>query len=291
MFSLIAGIASAIIILIFFLVRWNTVLDSEVKKRTKELEESNKQISLTNIKLQTANELLKVHDKMQRDFINIAAHELRTPIQPMLGLTEIIKNRSNDKEQKELLEVVIKNTRRLKNLAEDILDVTRFESNALPLNKEEFFLDGLIQTIIKDFQNNLESNKKIKFEHNTNTIEPIIIYADKNRISQVITNLINNSIKFIEKEGTIYINMYKRKDNDNDSNEKVVISIKDTGMGIDNDILPQIFKKFTTKSFQGTGLGLYICKNIIENHGGEIWAANNKDGKGASFSFYLPLKK
>jgi signal transduction histidine kinase len=291
MFSLIAGITSAIIILIFILIRWNSVLDSEVKKRTKELEESNKHITLTNIKLKTANELLKVHDKMQKEFINIAAHELRTPIQPMLGLTEVIKNRLNDKEQKELLDVVIKNTRRLKNLAEDILDVTRFESNALSLNKEEFNLDELIQMNIKEFQNNLEYNKKIKFEYHTNIVEPVIIYADKNRISQVITNLINNSIKFIEKEGTISINMDKRKDNDNDTNEKVVISIKDTGMGIDNDILPQIFKKFTTKSFQGTGLGLYICKNIIENHGGEIWAANNKDGKGASFSFYLPLKK
>ena len=125
----------------------------------------------------------------------------------MLGLTEIIKNRSNDKEQKELLDVVIKNTKRLKNLAEDILDVTRFESNALSLNKEEFSLDELIQMNIKEFQNNLEFNKKIKFEYNTNTIEPIIIYADKNRISQVIANLINNSIKFIEKEGTISINM------------------------------------------------------------------------------------
>jgi signal transduction histidine kinase len=291
MFSLIAGIASAIIILIFFLIRWNNVLDSEVKKRTKELEESNKQISLTNLKLKTANEQLKVHDKMQKEFINIAAHELRIPIQPILGLTEIIKNRSNDKGQKELLDVVIKNTKRLKKLAEDILDVTRFESNALSLNKEEFSLDELIQMIIAEFQNNLELNKKIKFEYNNNNIDPIIIYADKNRVSQVIANLINNSIKFIEKEGTISINMDKRKDNDNDTNEKVVISIKDTGIGIDNDILPQIFKKFTTKSFQGTGLGLYICKNIIENHGGEIWAANNKDGKGASFSFYLPLKK
>jgi signal transduction histidine kinase len=161
----------------------------------------------------------------------------------------------------------------------------------LSLNKEEFSLDELIQMTIKEFQNNLEYNKKIKFEYYTNIVEPIIIYADKNRISQVITNLINNSIKFNEKEGTISINMDKRKDNDNDTNEKVVISIKDTGMGIDNDILPQIFKKFTTKSLQGTGLGLYICKNIIENHGREIWAANNKDGKGASFSFYLPLKK
>jgi two-component system, OmpR family, sensor histidine kinase VicK len=176
-------------------------------------------------------------------------------------------------------------------LAEDILDVTRFESNALSLNKEEFILDELIQTKIKEFQNNLEFNKKIKFEYHTNTIEPIIIYADKNRISQVIANLINNSIKFIKKEGTISINMDKRKDNDYDTNEKVIISIKDTGMGIDKDILPKIFKKFTTKSFQGTGLGLYICKNIIKNHGGEIWAANNKDGKGASFSFYIPLKK
>ena len=136
---------------------------------------------------------------MQKEFINIAAHELRTPIQPILGLSEIVKNKIKDKEEKELLDVIIKNTKRLKNLTEDILDITRFESSKLHLHKEEFNLDELIQTIIKEFENRLNDNKKIKFEFKNNNIDPIIVNADKNRISQVISNLINNSIKFIKK--------------------------------------------------------------------------------------------
>ncbi len=227
---------------------------------------------------------------MQKEFINIAAHELRTPIQPILGLSEIVKNKIKDKEEKELLDVIIKNTKRLKNLTEDILDITRFESSKLHLHKEEFNLDELIQTIIKEFENSLNDNKKIKFEFKNNNIDPIIAYADKNRISQVISNLINNSIKFIKKEGTIFIDIEKRNRNGNNTNEIVVLKIKDTGSGIDNYILPNLFKKFTTKSFQGTGLGLYICKNIIEAHSGKIWAENNDDGIGATFSFYLYLK-
>jgi signal transduction histidine kinase len=290
MFSLIAGFTAAIMILIIFLIRWNNVLDKEIKRRTNELEESNKQISMTNIKLEAANEQLKVHDKMQKEFINIAAHELRTPIQPILGLTEIVKNKIKDKEEKELLDVVIKNIKRLKNLTEDILDITRFESNTLNLNKEEFNLDELIQNVIKEFKNVSNDSKKIKFEYKNNNIDPILVYADKNRISQVISNLINNSIKFIIKEGTIFIDIEKRKMNSNYINETVVFKIKDTGPGIDNEILPTLFRKFATKSFQGTGLGLYICKNIIEAHGGKIWAENNDDGRGATFSFYLYLK-
>ena len=145
MFSLIAGFTTAIMILIIFLIRWNSVLDKEVKRRTSELEESNKQLSMTNTKLEAANDQLKVHDKMQKEFINIAAHELRTPIQPILGLSELIRNKIKDKEEKELLDVIIKNTKRLKNLTEDILDITRFESSKLHLHKEEFNLDELIQ--------------------------------------------------------------------------------------------------------------------------------------------------
>ncbi len=122
------------------------------------------------------------------------------------------------------------------------------------------------------------------------SIDPLIVYADKNRISQVISNLINNSIKFIKKEGTIFIDIENIKRNGNNINEIVLVKIKDTGSGIDNEILPNLFKKFTTKSFQGTGLGLYICKSIIEAHGGKIWAENNDDGIGATFSFYLYLK-
>jgi signal transduction histidine kinase len=290
MFSLIVGFTAAITILIIFLIRWNSSLDKEVKRRTSELEESNKQLSITNTKLEAANDQLKVHDTIQKEFINIAAHEFRTPLQPILGLSELVRNKINDKEEKELLDVVIKNTKRLKNLTESILDITRFESNTVHLHKEEFNLDELIQTIITEFKNSLTDSKKIKFEYKNNNIDPLIVYADKNRISQVISNLINNSIKFIKKEGTIFIDIENRKRNGNNINEIVLVKIKDTGSGIDNEILPNLFRKFTTKSFRGTGLGLYICKSIIEAHGGKIWAENNDDGIGATLSFYLYLK-
>ena len=126
------------------------------------------------------------------------------------------------------------------------------------------------------------------------------VVADKNRISQVISNLINNSIKFISTEngngdtkGLISINIEKTIINSNERNNSVIdgviITIKDNGQGIDSEISPRLFTKFASKSYQGTGLGLYICKNIIEAHGGKIWAKNNEDGKGATFSFSLPL--
>jgi signal transduction histidine kinase len=236
---------------------------------------------------------LQMHEKMQNEFINTSAHELRTPIQPILGLTQILRGKIKDKEHIKLLDIVIKNTKKLKKLAEDTLDVSRIESNLLNLNKEDFTLDSLIIDIIKECENELDNNKKIKFEYPNydSNRTSTLIFGDKNRISQVIYNIINNSIKFIEKEGNISIDVDKGKNNDNDTNEIVVVSIKDTGVGIDEEIFSNLFKKFSTKSFQGTGLGLYISKNIVEAHGGKIWAENNKDGKGATFSFSLPLKE
>lgn len=289
MFSLIAGITAAIMMLTIFLIRWNSILDKEVKTRTKELEESNKQISLANMKLETANKQLKVHDNMQKEFINIAAHELRTPIQPIMGLSEIVKNKTNDKEQKELLDIIIRNTKKLKNLAEDLLDVSKIESNSLTLNKEKFDINHIIHTIITDIQNNLHIKKKIRFEFNvdSSTQFPLIINADKNRVSQVISNIINNSVKFIKKEGRISVKTERRKI---DGKDVVVVTIKDSGIGIDEEIFSRLFRKFATKSFQGTGLGLFICKNIVQSHGGHIWAENNKDGKGSTFSFYIPVE-
>ena len=114
----------------------------------------------------------------------------------------------------------------------------------------------------------------------------IIVQADKYRLNQVISNLISNSIKFTNKSGTIFINTKREKDNN-----AIIISIKDTGIGIDPEVMPRLFTRFASKSFQGTGLGLYISKSIIEAHGGRIWATNNTDGKGAIFAFSLPLKK
>jgi signal transduction histidine kinase len=244
--------------------------------------------------LERDNEQLKVHNEMQKEFINVAAHELRAPVQPILALTEQLGEKIKNKDQVQLLDVVIRNAQRLKNISEDILDVTKFESNSLHLTKEKCSLNQLIFNIVTDFQNNLENDKKIKFDYNANNyvggVGPIMINADKNRISQVISNLINNSVKFIKKEGTISVSIDRRKTYDRDNKKVAVVVIKDTGSGIDDEMFPKLFKKFATKSFQGTGLGLYICKNIVESHGGKIWAENNKDEKGSTFSFCLPLE-
>jgi two-component system sensor histidine kinase VicK len=224
-------------------------------------------------------------NKMQNDFINIAAHELRTPIQPILGLTEIIRSHTKDIEQAKLLEVVSRNANRLKRLTEDILDVTKIESQSLDLKKEEFNLNDVILNAIDDISTNKESIKikknLIKLHYHHPQQQDIFVQADKGRISQVIHNLLDNALKFTE-AGNITISTHLKKD------EEVIVSIKDTGRGLDPGILPRLFSKFATKSDTGTGLGLFISKSIIEAHGGIIWAENNKDGeKGATFYFSL----
>jgi signal transduction histidine kinase len=251
----------------------------------------NKTLELTNKKLQSVNKKLQNRDKMQREFINIAAHELRTPIQPVLALAEQLRERTKDKEQIQLLDIVIRNARRLKKLSDNILDVTKIESNALNMNKEIFSIEELILESIKDFEDNLKV-KGIKFEfRNINNVRNV--FADKNRIGQVISGMIGNSVKFIGKEGTISITAERKKVNQdgigNKEKDVVVVCVKDTGTGIDTEILPKLFTKFASKSFQGTGLGLYISKKIVEAHGGMVLAENNNDGKGAKFSFSLPL--
>jgi signal transduction histidine kinase len=286
MFSLLAGTTAAVAVLILFLTRWNSILDKEVKKRTKELDESNKQLTL-------ANEQLNLHDKMQKEFINIAAHELRTPIQPLLSLTQIIRSKIKDAEQGELLDNVIKNAKRLQRLAEDILDITRIESQSLDLKKERFNLNDLILNGVQDYKNQLEkdhdNNITLLYEFKNDDI--FFVEADRYRLTQVISNLLNNAIKFIkeggEGGGTISITLEKKKE---DNQQEVLISIKDSGVGIHSDIIPRLFSKFATKSEKGTGLGLFISKNIVEAHGGRIWAENNSDGKvGATFYISLPL--
>jgi signal transduction histidine kinase len=247
-----------------------------------QLEESNKQLT-------EANEQLKVHNKLQDDFINIAAHELRTPIQPILSLSDVLSSRIRRTggvgagEGQEILDVIIRNAKRLQRLAEDILDATRIENHLLKLNKERFGLNELISNAIQDYRNEIEKdNRGIKLLDSL-CKQDIVVEADRSRLTQVISNLLSNAIKFTT-EGTISISTEK-KDN------QVIVSVKDTGSGIDHEILPRLFSKFSGKSFEGTGLGLFISKNIVEAHGGRMWAQNNSDGKGATFSFSLPLSK
>ncbi|MDQ3902301.1 MAG: ATP-binding protein, partial [Thermoproteota archaeon] len=244
-------------------------------------------------------EQLKIHDKMQREFINIAAHELRTPIQPILGLSEVVLCSTKDAEQAKLLEIINRNAKRLQRLTEDILDVTKIESQSLNLKKEQFNLNEVITNAMDDITTN-----KIISSSCSKTRNPIIkllcniqdtfVYADKERISQVILNLLNNAVKFTKDEKGIITVIVGRKDHKNEeqyNNQEIVVSIQDTGQGIDPQIFPRLYSKFATKSETGTGLGLFICKGIVEAHCGKIWAENNKDGKGATFSFSLPLSK
>ncbi|MGA9151243.1 MAG: HAMP domain-containing sensor histidine kinase, partial [Candidatus Nitrosopolaris sp.] len=219
----------------------------------------------------------------------IAAHELRTPIQPILGLTQILRSRIKDSQQQQLLDTIFRNAQRLQRLTQDILDVSRIESKSLDLNKELFSLNEMISNVIADYNRVIKEhqgtiNLKLEF---TDPKEDIFIEADKSRINQVISNLLSNSIKFT-KEGTITTAVVP-------NNSEIIVSVNDTGSGIDSEVLPKLFTKFatttTTKYKTGTGLGLFISKNIIEAHGGRVWGKNNYPaGKGATFGFSLPFQ-
>lgn len=301
MFSLLAGTSAAVVVLIVFLIKWSGSLDAEVRRRTAELKESNKRLAL-------ANEQLKTQERMQKEFINVAAHELRTPIQPILGLSEILRSRLTkgpEWQGRDLLDIIIRNAKRLQRLAEDILDVTRIESQSMKLKKERFSLNRLISQIVEDRRKQISKADSDPASVNGDMgielafvpqKDSVFIEADKSRISQVISNLLSNAIKFTIQEGkegekrdkTILVTIDK-----DDLHNEAIVSIRDAGIGIDSEIFPRLFSKFASKSFEGTGLGLFISKSIIEAHGGKIWAENNatnsyRDG-GATFRFSLAL--
>ena len=208
----------------------------------------------------------------------------------------------SDRSTQDSLEALGRNAIRLRNLTNDILDVSRIETGTLKLNKERINLNDKIKNVIKDISNtNLQVGQKgltIQFlnDKNNDGIE-YYVNADKSRVFQVLSNLINNAIKFTDINGVISISLNKTEslttDNNNtvEKNEYVFIRIKDDGSGIDPEIHSKLFSKFATKSDIGTGLGLFIAKSIIEAHGGKIFAENNRDGKGATFTFTLPLGK
>ena len=311
----------------FLVITWNKRLRTTVNTKTAELK--------------GANEQLKAHDKMQREFINIAAHELRTPTQAVLGYSEILKKLSREENRhNEMIDAIHRNATRLQRLANDILDVTRIESKTLNLRKERFNLNEALSHVVNDYKNEInKNNPQISISYEP-AIEPgngwPLIVADKERVIQVVSNLINNAIKFTT-QGTISVSAKIIRENEEMSTKnkgrrtpedrmmgtdkeirrlddrQVLVSIKDTGSGIDSEIVPKLFSKFTTKSLKGTGLGLFISKSIVEAHGGKIWAENNDrcDGdylhsrndnedrgglkesgnerRGATFNFTLPL--
>ncbi|MDQ4014382.1 MAG: ATP-binding protein [Thermoproteota archaeon] len=269
---LIIAIGASAVTAAVVILQWNKNLEKTIAQRTALLRE--------------ANEQLTVHDKLQREFINIAAHELRTPLQPILGLSQILESKLG--EGSEEMKVIARNARRLERLTQDILDVSRIESGALSLNIQTIDLDEAISSVIIDYRNNIadvirtENTKKEKVKIN---YEPkkLMVKGDKERIQRIISNLINNALRFT-KEGEIIVKTQV-------IDGFVQTIVKDTGTGIDPEIMPRLFQKFVTKSEKGTGLGLFISNSIVQAHGGTMWAENNAGGKGATFTFTLPLEK
>jgi two-component system sensor histidine kinase VicK len=240
---------------------------------------------------------------MQREFINIATHELRTPAQSVLGYAELMRENALDREAKigesiEEIEAIYRNAIRLQKLTNDILDVSRIESQTLSLDKEVINLNELIARIVQDYKSYLRrhsnsiGNKSSPVQLFSVTSQSndseVFVEADRGRITQAISNLINNAIKFTSQKGGT-ISIIRERRNNKDDNQEVIINVKDTGEGIHPEIIPRLFTKFATRSSSGTGLGLYISKSIVEAHAGRIWAENNSDGKGATFSFSLPI--
>jgi signal transduction histidine kinase len=269
---IVIGLIGAFAVGIAYLVLvWNRRLSGIVKSKTAELEQANKS-------LQEALEQLKDHDRMQREFINVAAHELRTPTQAIIGYSDLFYLRPESREL--AIKAIARNAERLERLTHDILDVTRIEGHRLDLNKEKFDISEVVASAIEDTKRRVDDNNdSIKFQY---TPRKIVVEADRMRISQVVSNLLGNAVKFT-KQGTVYISA--------DSKDgEAIVSVKDSGTGIDPEIVSRLFTKFTSKSQTGTGLGLFISKSIIEAHGGRIWAENNKDSKGATFTFRMPVE-
>jgi signal transduction histidine kinase len=275
--------------------------------------------------LKEAYQTVENTNAIQQEFINIAAHELRTPVQPIIGYAELLLEEETDDNKKQALMSIVHNSERLQKLALDILDIARMDSNTFQLHKEPLDLNYVISNIAKDYLKRQEQQKarditrlisNVNGNNNKNSYskksetkllfeprvkEDIFVEADEERLMQVMYNLLDNAFKFIDSDGgTVRITLEKQEQQLGDliiqerhhqQEPHAIIRIKDTGTGIDPEILPRLFSKFATKSQRGTGLGLYISKNIVEAHGGKLYAENNTNDKGATFTIILPLFK
>jgi signal transduction histidine kinase len=268
----IAAISAAAIIVSYFILSSNKRLERTVAERTQGLRE--------------ANERLKEHDRLQSEFINVAAHELRTPVQSLLGAAEMLEDQMLAGEEiirmsKLEVEMILRNAKRLAKLTYDILQVSRIESNSLKLQKEQINLQEKIERVIEDVKPFVDQGKQLQIVFEPKVNEPVIVEADRTKLFEVLSNLLKNAIKFTSK-GTVKIVLEK-------SDTEAIVTVQDTGKGIDPEIMPKMFERFTSKSDSGTGLGLFISKSIVEAHGGTISGENNPNGIGAKFRFTLPL--
>jgi signal transduction histidine kinase len=283
-----------------------TVVD-KLAETNERFEITNKEIRKVTEELIEANERIKQFVLKQKDFIDITSHEIRTPTQAILGYGEILI--SQPQTNVEYIKLIMQNAVRIQKLLPNILDMAKIDNDSLILTKEKFNLDALVSSIIQDFKIQISHSKKnldifydtkLQVEGGRGGEEEekekgTFIEADRDRMTQLIVNLLDNAIKFTD-AGTIVVTInksesHKQVEDSNDHHHKeIIVRIKDVGKGIDSQIRSKVFlKSFSTFDSRGTGLGLFICEAIVKAHGGNIWFESNIDGKGVTFSFSLPL--
>jgi PAS domain S-box-containing protein len=224
-------------------------------------------------------------EKRKDDFVNMASHELKTPITSMKLYLEVLTARlqTEDKNIKKILSRIRYQTENLQELVSDLLDVSKIQTGKLTFNKTEFVLNELVSEIIQDMQDST-SKHDITFH----TKQKVTVYGDRFRLYQVLTNLLTNAIKYSPDGGVVKVSL-KREDS------KAVVRVQDFGIGIPREQQKKIFDRLyqvtdpKEKTFPGLGMGLYISKEIMRRHKGTIWVESEKD-KGSTFFITLPLK-
>jgi signal transduction histidine kinase len=230
------------------------------------------------------NKSLEKRNIFQQDFIDIASHQLRNPILPIIGFSKILKSKIKDSAILEYVEIIIRNGEKLRDIANDILDISRIETNSIRINKELFDIDKILFDLINEYQDvSIRELGNIKFIYYGKP--GLFIEADKSLISQAFDNLLNNSYFFTKNNQgqEIIISLFQK------SNSCVTITIEDEGHLMQIKDLHQLFTKFFTKSIGGTGLGLYISKKLFEIHGGNIDIKNRSPDIGLKFIVEIPI--
>lgn len=238
-------------------------------------------------RLRNAYEQLKELDRMKSDFISTVSHELRSPLHSISGYVQLLLDGKAPDEatERECLEIVYRQTQHLTNLINDLLDASRMESVRLALQKEPVQMYAVVQEVMDELQA-LADQAQIALANKLTPDLPSVL-GDKERLKQVVRNLIHNAIKFTPKKGQVMVSAKLETG-------RLVVSVQDNGIGIPAESLPRMFERFyqvdssSTRHVGGTGLGLYICKQIVTAHNGEIWV-ESEVGKGSTFSFSLPL--
>jgi two-component system, OmpR family, sensor histidine kinase VicK len=264
-------------------------------KVNSELKRLNKVYAKKERDLRSTNETLIEIEYKKDEFISMIAHELRTPLVPIKGYTEMLLKSGNmgtlNRKQEKAIETIYRNVKKQESLVEDILDVYKLDLGKIILSKKKILISELFTNVINDSKS-LVDEKKIEILCEIQTRNDTKIYCDGKRIEQVLFNLIKNSIDFVsEKDGQIVLIV---KEESGKKEHNLIFNVKDNGPGIPKEKIGDLFRKFyqidtsPTRRHAGTGLGLVICKGIIESHGGNIWV-DKEYSKGFSIMFSLPL--